>query len=350
MLLPSSSRYGPQDEPGRDILLEKMLLNGNSLSVFFYALQMVLFFACIRILLKRRPRTTTTALLSVYCIFVTISSTVFIILAVYSTQLQFIDFRNYPGGPLGFIAVELASPSYQTFLASYLCGNIAADILLLWRCRSIWKPWLKRAVDFIIVLPGALVIIFSLVAGALWIHTEATSSVDETSITAFWPTAHLCSSLALNICLTLLIVGRMYAHLRKTQAILGRRHIRPYQAISRIFLESAALYSTTAVGLLITYLLHTPVYQLFMAVNPSVQIIASFLVIYQTDREKMWDSEPNSLSDMSTIHFPGRPTCAPATRIAADVNPVSVQLSPSLDGSELWVKGDPFPTDVREVE
>ena len=50
--------------------------------------------------------------------------------SAYGVQITYIDNRNYPGGPLGFLQVEFSLPSNVLSLASYITGNILADALL----------------------------------------------------------------------------------------------------------------------------------------------------------------------------------------------------------------------------
>jgi len=303
-MLSTSSQLGPQSQSTGDLFLEGTVLGSTCVDVFFYALQMALFFSCFRSLLKHRQETNVFKLLFTYCIFVAISSTIFAALNIYTTQLQFVVFRNFPGGPLAFTPVEDGFPVYKVYLSAYLCGNIAADILLLWRCRAIWKQWLKRRVDIFLVPPAALVICFSFVMGVFFIRSVATLDNVSTTSSRLWPSAHLGSSLILNISLTLLIVGRMYAHLRKIRATLGRSHIRPYQAVSRIFIQCAALYLTNSVILLATYVANNPIYKLFLAANPPFQIIASYLILYQVGRGTAWEtSDANCPHGASSVEF-----------------------------------------------
>lgn len=95
------------------------------------ALEIPLFFSCVRILFRRRQTTTTFGLLMSYCIVVLISSTILTALNIYSTHMLFIAFRNFPGGPLGFLVASSSYPIYQVPLAAYLIGNIASDVLLV---------------------------------------------------------------------------------------------------------------------------------------------------------------------------------------------------------------------------
>ena len=51
--------------------------------------------------------------------------------SAYGLQLTYIDIRNYPGGILGFLAVEFSLAPNVLSLAAFVAGNILADGLLV---------------------------------------------------------------------------------------------------------------------------------------------------------------------------------------------------------------------------
>ena len=56
--------------------------------------------------------------------------------SAYGLQLTYIDNRNYPGGPLGFLAVEFSLTPNVLSLASYIIGNVLADAFLVSHCSD----------------------------------------------------------------------------------------------------------------------------------------------------------------------------------------------------------------------
>ena len=79
---------------------------------------------------------------------------------------------------------------------------------------------------------------------------------------------------SLNIILTILIAGRIWAHKRYISQALDKEYAKRYTSITAIFIESAAMYSVSGVLLLSTFATGNPTNQLWLAINPSVQVSA----------------------------------------------------------------------------
>lgn len=96
--------------------------------------QLVLYIACMRILYRRESRLSATSyflmsLITVLCAM----DTIWTATSAIGLQLTYIDYRNYPGGPLAFLGIEFSMPVNIVSLASYITGNIIADALLVRR-------------------------------------------------------------------------------------------------------------------------------------------------------------------------------------------------------------------------
>ena len=96
--------------------------------------------------------------------------------SAYGLQLTYIDNRNYPGGILGFLAVEFSLAPNVLSLAAFVAGNILADgllvgststllllslrltILKLWRCQVIWTASMGRKANYFMILPGLVLL------------------------------------------------------------------------------------------------------------------------------------------------------------------------------------------------
>ena len=79
-------------------------------------------------------------------------------------------------------------------------------------------------------------------------------------------------SLGLNIVLTAMISGRMWASMIKGRKIIGKEYGEHYKIILTMFIESAALYSMNCIALLISYGMNHPISQIFLSLNLSVQV------------------------------------------------------------------------------
>lgn len=93
-------------------------------------MQLILYLACIHELYRRKTRQWRNFLV-IYLTALCALNTVWMGTSMYSLQATFIDNRNYPGGPIGFIGVQFSLPFNIISNASLVSSNILADGLLV---------------------------------------------------------------------------------------------------------------------------------------------------------------------------------------------------------------------------
>lgn len=290
MSLTDGTYYGPVDESPQDIFLEKTFLASGYLTGVGYGVQLVLYGACVKKLWRRKPRIRFTLFLISYITVLCIMNTIWTATSAYGLQLTYIDYRNYPGGSLGFLRVEFSLPSNVLSLAAYITGNILADALLLWRCRVIWTAAFNVTANFVMIIPMLMLFGSFAVAVVFAIETASPEGLFSQTTTNF-ALPYFAISLSLNIILTLLIVGRMWFYQREGRAVFGQSYGKHYASISAMFIESAALYAICSILLLATYAIQHPINQIWFGLSPSVQMIANYLIIYRVADGRAWSSE-----------------------------------------------------------
>lgn len=82
-------------------------------------------------------------------------------------------------------------------------------------------------------------------------------------------------TLALNIIVTLLIVGRILFHRRRVNLLLGAEHVAHYTNIVAILVESASLYSAFSILFLVPFALNNPLSQVFLQTMGQVQVCST---------------------------------------------------------------------------
>jgi len=264
------------------------------LTGFGYGVQFVLYLACARILWRRKPRSRFTVFLLAYITVLCAMNTIWTATSAFGLQSTYIDNRNFPGGPFAYLQVEFSQPFNVVSLASYITGNILADALLLWRTHVIWSaslgPSFFSLATFIVGF-GTLVLLGSLSMAILFaIETASPNGFFSAKATSF-ALPFFGLSLGLNIWLTFMIVFRMLYHKRQGREIFGHNYGRHYASISAMFVESAALYAINSILLLATYAPQNPINQIWLGLEPSVQMISSYLIIYRVIEGRAWNSE-----------------------------------------------------------
>lgn len=111
-------------------------------------------------------------------------------------------------------------------------------------------------------------------------------------------------SASLNILVTSMIVLRLLAIRSRTRAALSRYHARTYTSVAAMLIESAALYSCTALLFIITYARDSNIQNLVLPPLGQIQAISPLLIMWRVARGQAisredFDSESGGPSALS---------------------------------------------------
>ncbi|KAK0232052.1 hypothetical protein EDD85DRAFT_846278 [Armillaria nabsnona] len=164
---------------------------------------------------------------------------------------------------------------------------IIADCTIIWRCWVVWAhDWRVTIFPIFFVIGGTF-------CGVnIVVHQDGT----ETN----WAVATIAATLGTNILCTALIVGRIVYVARGHRGVMGG--IRTYRGVLEILVESAALYSTTFVVLMILYPLEGNEYMYPQTLIFSVTGIAPTLIILRVASGQARPEE-SSHGIQSSLHF-----------------------------------------------
>ncbi|KAK7691657.1 hypothetical protein QCA50_005056 [Cerrena zonata] len=296
--------YGPVDESNLDIFWEKMWLISGYLTGVGFGIQLVVYCICADALLRRKQKTAFTHFLLGYTTLLCVLNCIFTGSNASGIQQTFIDNRNYPGGPWGYVTVGIVTAPFNfTSEVSYFLGNIMADALLLWRCKVIWVACKGPKATYVMMAFPTLMLATSLALAITSIVISAIPGVGFFSeIEGKINIAAYTISLSLNVILTIMIVALMWFTRKKFQMDLGRSctTFNHYSFLSSIFVESAALYSFFVVPLLVTYGMNHPTSQIWLSLAPAAQMSSNYLIIYRVAQNRSWEVT----SAMFTLDWP----------------------------------------------
>jgi len=172
----------------------------------------------------------------------TIGTTLFTALNWKYAELMFIDYRGFPGGPSAFFLEDFSFWANTASNVAYIFNNFLVDGLILWRCCVFWNfNWMVITIPIAWFITTTVLSIFTTLQSAVPGASLFTHSVVVIAI-PYWSL-----SVAFNIVLTLLIVGRLFYMRRSLAQTLGRQHTKTYTSIASMLVESAALYSTVGI-------------------------------------------------------------------------------------------------------
>lgn len=288
-----SSSWAP-DESSEVLLAEKAWLQGAVVSSIAYGIGVTLFFMCFYLLVRQITRTNykKSLPLLVYITIDFILGTLFMAVLADFTQLAFIQYRDYPGGPNAYENNMFGIP---VDMAGNVCGVLMmalSDGLVVWRCMVIYKGCMVPV--WIIMLFPCLMLAASVVMGILWLLQLTSDSPFFTSNNINYIVPYISLSLALNIIITIVIVLRLLTYRHRISKVLGSGYGTQYTSIAAMIVESAALYSAFSLALLILFLLNNPISAAFIELLPQIQVIAMLLIVFRVAQGKGWSQDTMS--------------------------------------------------------
>lgn len=288
-----SSSWTP-DESSETLLAEKGWLQGTVVSAVAYGIDVALYFMCFNLLFRQMNRTNYKKHLPLLTLItlVFILSTLFMAALANFTQLAFIQYRNYPGGPNAFENNMFGIPVDNLGNACGLISMILADGLVVWRCMVIYRGCMVPL--WVVMLFPGLMYAASIVMGIMWMLQVTTASPYFSLTHINYTVPYLSLSLALNIIITIIIVLRLLTYRHRISKVLGSGYGAQYTSVAAMIIESAALYSTFSVALLTLFAIGNPISAAFIEALTQVQIIAMLLIVFRVAQGKGWSQDTYS--------------------------------------------------------
>ncbi|KAF8584407.1 hypothetical protein K439DRAFT_1567113, partial [Ramaria rubella] len=230
--------------------------------------------------------------------FIFVLGTIYVGANTKAGQLQFIDNRNYPGGPNNYTMSVYGLPVRTLGNAACMTADWLGDTLLIYRCLIIFnfQYWVIFFLSVMLlgsIASGIMVLVETRVPfGNLW----TTRSVD--SALAFF-----VINLMLNVVLTSLISLRILLQRRNIQKYMGATHGRQYTSIMAMLIESSALYSTFSLLFIVTYVTSSNIQNLVLPMLAEVQIISPLLIVIRVGLGRGWSKTTATTLIQSDLHF-----------------------------------------------
>lgn len=281
------SQWAPANETEADLIDERLLLNGNILGAVAYGVHATLYFICLSLFWSSRKRDPRTSW--IFGVYITINFVLGSIgnaANIVENQYDFIDNRDFPGGPLAYALTTFAIPINVVGFFAYVINTWLQDGLLLYRFFVIFDHNY-----FIVLIPAGLYIVSIIMSCLmLWeIINPAAGFFSKASLNfalTFWSI-----SIGTTLLLTTLIVSRLLVmrfQARKALANNKHAHTTYYLTVSATLIESAFLYSAVALIFIITFAKNNPVENLFLPLLGQVQSISPLLILLRVAQQRAW--------------------------------------------------------------
>lgn len=232
-----------------DLPLERSLYYGVLMKCLLYGLQMYMFFHSVYLYTLCTPELKRARWLYIVCgaallallAIVTFTNAVFM-------QFMWIDFRNGPGGPLGYVGVNSAIWWQTLGTAASQLADFIGDALLGYRCWVIWG-----ANPYIMILPGLLYCATLSMAVCTTIQSAAPGTTFFKGKVVNFGVPWASLAVAYNVVVTALIVGKLLYTRRQIKGVLPAESLRTYTGVAAILIESAMPFSIMGIIFAVIY-------------------------------------------------------------------------------------------------
>jgi len=338
--LTNGSYWGPI-EPPEFVKIEKIYFISGFTNTAFTTAQLIFYIMAMRVLWRDRFRGKHHYFLMAYSTTLACLDAIINILADLNNVRSWINFRNFPGGPLGYIGATANNSVNITGICALVVGNILADSLLLYRCRVIWGASYGFAnslqLNLVMVFP-AIVALAAFSMGIVFAIQNANPGGILTAAGANLGLAYFTLSLGLNLLLTGMIVYRIWRHQRIMREMTRGQELydHDYTSITSMFVESAAGYTIVLIPLLTTFALNSPYAQIFLGISAPVQMMCTYNIIWRVAQNRAWSV--GTVNGTSSLVF----------KTSSRTN-TTANMSQSKQGPPLQLKAMESGSDYTEV-
>ncbi|KAJ6486464.1 hypothetical protein C8R47DRAFT_524041 [Mycena vitilis] len=216
-------------------------------------------------------------------------ATIHIVINCMRMMRGYVDHISLEGGPVGYLGI-LSRWDHILNNVIYATQSIIGDCVAVYRCWVLWNH------NFFVVCIPFFMVFGSAVSGymtcAIFARIQPGSTVFDEALDA-WIKAFFSIAVAQNIITTCLMAYRIAALDRQSSSYrIGRGHLIP---MLRILVESAALYLTAEIILLLLYVSHNNAqFILLEVITPIVGITFNAITIRITLRSQSSSTQSGS--------------------------------------------------------
>ncbi|KAJ7659557.1 hypothetical protein DFH06DRAFT_1194596 [Mycena polygramma] len=268
------------------IPLDRACLIALVLETFNLGIFTTLFGVTLQFILKKRINNTNRLLLPVLCLIWVLSMTHWIIDITRAMEA----FLATPAGALAYYA-DLANPLEVAKTAVYVCVTLTGDFFMIYRTFIVYnRKWLVVAFPILLWFSTA-------VSGFGTTHALVLAGEDVFfQGLAPWITSFFSLSLSLNVICTAAIAYRILGT-RMALHKHNNQNSRVYSALI-IFLESAAIYSSSLTVLLVLYVLNSNAQYIVLDVVTSLIGITFSMILLRLAITKQGSETESTLASL----------------------------------------------------
>ncbi|PPR03305.1 hypothetical protein CVT24_012587 [Panaeolus cyanescens] len=315
------------------------LIGPTTINGFTFGIAFTLYVICVQSLVQQlragtRPKQTIFTLVYISVMFA--MATIYCAVNSRLVQLEFVNFRNYPGGPTAYSIVLFPTAINIAGLCAFFITNWMNDALLLWR---LWILYHRSRFQLPVIGFGTLLYLATFAIGII-VVVESSLPNDSffTGIAVEFVTTYYALTTSFTIIITLLMSARILLVRRQLISATGSQAFAAqYTSIVSMLVESSALYTVWGIIFLATYVTNNPVQNIFLASLSEIQTIAPLLIVYRVSQGKAWNYDTTKTLTAGSVmtgrfRAPGASTTATATpTMDAEMKAIRIQVQTDVD-------------------
>ncbi|PPQ71932.1 hypothetical protein CVT24_007906 [Panaeolus cyanescens] len=316
------SSWQPAGETSLDLLNEAVnLIASTTLNGLAYGVVLTLYCICIYTLVLQFIEGSRRRHIIFSGIYITVMfacGTVYCAANARLTQLAYVNFRNFPGGPAVYALYEFNTPISIAGATAFMMTTWMNDALLIWR---LWVLYIGSR--FSIPVVGFAVLTY-LATFAMGLVTLVESLLPNQSlwsaISVKFAMSYYAMTVAYTVLITALMVTRILVARRSFIKATGqKKHGGQYLSIVAMIIESSALYTVWGIIFLGLYIVNHPIQYVFLGTLSEVQIIAPLLIMYRVAIGKAWTAKTTQTLTSPGIEFANRTGTQDSSRSTATI-------------------------------
>jgi len=198
-------------------------------------------------------------------------------------ELVWIDYRNFPGGPVAWYKGHYDNVFNTLEFAGFISANFLADAVLLYRMFVVWDRNLVVMVFPLLAFTASTSLSILAVFQAAQPHSSKWSHASFEFELPYW-----ALTVSLNLVITIAVVYRLLTMRRAVISIFGTDHAKMYTSIISMVVESAAIYATTGIVCIIAFAMKSNVLNFLQPILGQVVCICPELIILRVSHGRAW--------------------------------------------------------------
>ncbi|KIJ44349.1 hypothetical protein M422DRAFT_47430 [Sphaerobolus stellatus SS14] len=238
------------DEPATLLRLEQVVHASVYLGAMAYGLHLTTFFNAMKAILSDAEKRHWKWIPFVGSTF--LLGTINIAALIRFNQLAWIDDRNFPGGPVGFLLGQQNTPANIISIATAIIMIALGDSFLIVRCHALWRNIYISAGLFALLIAAIVISVLHFIQ----VVGVKTLSEDVLNLKFSIPFATLVT--ALNVLICLLLLWRIFDLRRRLPSDLNDIAKRQFKSLESVIIETAMPIGVLSFAFLMLYIANSP--------------------------------------------------------------------------------------------